>query len=251
MVAARAAIARVLEENFPGPRALAERFAAFEELMEKPESARAPAEEAPNETVSAASADAAAEASSRTESGPAESGPAGPSRETPGESLESEPSEPSEPNPPATDPAPDPASAPPAEEEEEEKEMTLAETEAEMRRLAELVDAVESTSDSFEPFRLVGVDCVEIKRALVGVAAARRDALVAKLVEQFHALNAETYGRFRAITDRLASDVETPEALDDQRRFAADTAAETGLRATWRRPRRWRGAGAVGRRLAG
>jgi len=111
--------------------------------------------------------------------------------------------------------------------------MTLAETEAEMRRLAELVDAVESASDSFEPFRLVGVDCVEIKRALVGVATARRDALVAKLVEQFHALNAETYGRFRAITDRLASDVETPEALDDQRRFAADAAAETEtLRAT-------------------
>ena len=233
VVAARAAIARVLEENFPGPRALAERFAAFEELMEKPESARAPAEEAPKETVSAASADAAAEASSRTESEPAESGPAGPSRETPGESLESEPSEPSEPNPPAPDPAPDPASASPAEEEEEEKEMTLAETEAEMRRLAELVDAVESASDSFEPFRLVGVDCVEIKRALVGVATARRDALVAKLVEQFHALNAETYGRFRAITDRLASDVETPEALDDQRRFAADAAAETEtLRAT-------------------
>ena len=52
-------------------------------------------------------------------------------------------------------------------------------------------------------------------------------------MEQFHALNAETYGRFRAITDRLASDVETPEALDDQRRFAADAAAETEtLRAT-------------------
>ena len=47
--------------------------------------------------------------------------------------------------------------------------MTLAETEAEMRRLAELVDAVESTSDSFlEPFRLAGVGLREIKRALVG-----------------------------------------------------------------------------------
>ena len=105
--------------------------------------------------------------------------------------------------------------------------MTLAETEAEMRRLAELVDAVESTSDSFEPFRLVGVDCVEIKRALVDVAIARRDALVAKLVEEFHVANGEAYGRFRAITDRLASEVDTPEALDDLRRFAVDAAAET------------------------
>ena len=236
VVEARAAIAQVLEENFPGPRALAERFAAFEELMEKAENRSAPPEEAPKEVDrqasgvedSAASADAAAEASSSASTA-AGSGPAGPagSVETPAGTSEPLPSEPSETKPLEPDSVPEPASAPPAEEEEEEKEMTLAETEAEMRRLAELVDAVESTSDSFEPFRLVGVDCVEIKRALVDVAIARRDALVAKLVEEFHVANGEAYGRFRAITDRLASEVDTPEALDDLRRFAVDAAAET------------------------
>jgi hypothetical protein len=81
VVAARAAIAEVLEENFPGPRALAERFAAFEELMEKPENP------APK-VDSVESADAAAEnlIASRDESA-ADSGPAGPGPgpdETPG-----------------------------------------------------------------------------------------------------------------------------------------------------------------------
>lgn len=237
VVAARAAIAEVLEENFPGPRALAERFAAFEELMEKPETeshTKAPKVDSVESADAAAENRIASRDESAADSGPAGFGP-GPD-ETPGASGP-EPSEPSvSTHPPEPEPEPDPAggSAPPElTEEEEPKEMTLAETEAEMRRLAELVDAVESTSDSFEPFRLIGVDCVEIKRALVGVATERRDALVAKLVEQFHALNAEAYGRFRAITDRLASDVETPEALDDLRRFAADAARETeSLRAT-------------------
>ena len=153
MVAARAAIAEVLEENFPGPRALAERFAAFEELMEKPDTeshTKAP------KVDSVESADAAAEnrIASRDESA-ADSGFAGPGPgpdETPGASGP-EPSEPSvSTHPPEPEPEPDPAggSAPPElTEEEEPKEMTLAETEAEMRRLAELVDAVESTSDSF------------------------------------------------------------------------------------------------------
>ena len=146
VVKARAAIARVLEENFPEPRALAARFAAFEELMERPETRSAPSKRAngverraSGVRRSATSADAAAEASSSVLTA-GESGPAGPAEpaatadsvETAAGASETESPEPNS--------APDPASTLPAEEAEEEKEMTLVEMEAELRRLTELVE---------------------------------------------------------------------------------------------------------------
>ena len=112
------------------------------------------------------------------------------------------------------------------EEEEEPAELTLPEIEDEAKRLAALAETVEKTSLNCEPFRMIGVSCVEIKATLAGAATAKRDALLQKLASDFEAACAEASQRFSVITNRLAETCKTPEELDALRQFADGVEAE-------------------------
>ena len=213
---ARASILKTITENFPGPKALAQRFTQFEELMEKPvaEVEGEAKEGAPAET------DETVEESSEQVTGEK------PSEEAPTDEFITQ--EPGSTDPNAAPTADDvvPTEAPAEAEAEEEKEMTLPELEAETVRLSNLIQAVATCSASFEPFRMIGVDCVGIKETLIEIASSRRKDLVQKLITDFHDSNSQSYSRFVEITDRLTSEVNTPEELDDLRRFAMDARKE-------------------------
>ena len=95
-----------------------------------------------------------------------------------------------------------------------------------MRRLADLADTVNAVCDNFVPFRMIGVSCVEIKMTLVEAALDARQALLDKLVADFHAANGEAYARFCEITDVLARDCTNPEELDALRKYMMSSVEE-------------------------
>ena len=228
---ARAAIAATLEENFPGPEALAERFAAFAELMAVPEPEPEVAPEAEagegdaegetagedakaegEEKVDAEGGAATAEGGAATAEGGAATAEGG-AATAEGGAATAEGAAPA-----VEEEEPD--------EEEEPAELTLPEIEAEMRRLADLADTVNAVCDNFVPFRMIGVSCVEIKMTLVEAALDARQALLDKLVADFHAANGEAYARFCEITDVLARDCSNPEELDALRKYMMSSVEE-------------------------
>ena len=217
---ARDAIRATLEENFPGPEKIAERYRGFDELTPpKPEPERAPSEDAAKGAAEdGASAEMQPEAVAREEEdkataeGGAGDGDAGAAPAEAGGEAETV--------------AAEVAAEEEEEEEEEPAELTLPEIEDEAKRLAALAETVEKTSLNFEPFRMIGVSCVEIKATLAGAATAKRDALLQKLASDFEAACAEASQRFSVITDRLAETCKTPEELDALRQFADGVEAE-------------------------
>ena len=235
---ARAAIAATLEENFPGPEALAERFAAFAELMAVPEPEPEVAPEAEagegdaegetagedakaegEEKVDAESGAATAEGGAATAEGGAATAEGGAATAEGGAATAEGGAATAEGAAPAVEEEePD--------EEEEPAELTLPEIEAEMRRLADLADTVNAVCDNFVPFRMIGVSCVEIKMTLVEAALDARQALLDKLVADFHAANGEAYARFCEITDVLARDCTNPEELDALRKYMMSSVEE-------------------------
>ena len=174
---ARDAIRATLEENFPGPEKIAERYRGFDELTPpKPEPERAPSEDAAKGAAEdGASAEMQPEAVAREEEdkataeGGAGDGDAGAAPAEAGGEAETV--------------AAEVAAEEEEEEEEEPAELTLPEIEDEAKRLAALAETVEKTSLNFEPFRMIGVSCVEIKATLAGAATAKRDALLQKLAQ--------------------------------------------------------------------
>ena len=226
-----------LEEKFPGPEALAERFAAFAELMAVPEpepevapEAEAGEGDAEGET---AGEDAKAEGEEKVD---AESGAAtaegggaataeGGAATAEGGAATAEGGAATAEGGAATAEGAAPA-VEEADEEEEPAELTLPEIEAEMRRLADLADTVNAVCDNFVPFRMIGVSCVEIKMTLVEAALDARQALLDKLVADFHAANGGAYARFCEITDVLARDCTNPEELDALRKYMMSSVEE-------------------------
>lgn len=198
----RASILHTITENLAGPTSLAKRFARFEELMGGPGNAETGVCETRPEPPRAVKELASLLASLPTV------GDAHGTCELPPVSSQARESA-------ATDEPPRP-------------ERTLPELELELRRLSTLIDEIFAACGSFEPFRMIGVDCVLIVETLVEVARKRRQGLIDKLVTDFHKLNSDAYARFTEISERLRRDVETPEQLDDLRRFAAGAVVEVG-----------------------
>lgn len=80
---------------------------------------------------------------------------------------------------------------------------SLAETRAEVNRLAAVEAAVDAQCESMVCFRLVAVDCSAAKEWLGGKAAALRAALLGWCAATWHTSNVAGVEQFEAIVARL------------------------------------------------
>ncbi|GLI63290.1 hypothetical protein VaNZ11_006196 [Volvox africanus] len=101
----------------------------------------------------------------------------------------------------------------------EEGAHSLAETEAEVVRLAAVGAAVAAKCEGQVVFRLVTVDCTGAQTWLVDKAAALRGTLLGWQADRWHAANVAAVDQFESIVARLHQAPDSTEALDELDKF--------------------------------
>ncbi|KAG2430891.1 hypothetical protein HXX76_009864 [Chlamydomonas incerta] len=96
---------------------------------------------------------------------------------------------------------------------------SLAETDAEVGRLAALGEAVAAKAEGLVAFRLLAVDCSGAQSWLGDKAAALRRALLTWQADTWHAANVAAVEQFEAIVARLHQAPDSTEALDELDKF--------------------------------
>lgn len=100
-----------------------------------------------------------------------------------------------------------------------EAEHSLAETEAEIVRLAELAERVRGKSHRVVNFRLVQVDCSKARSTLAHKAERMRRSMQQLICELWQEKNADVCARFQAIQDKLLEQPTTTEAMNELETF--------------------------------
>ncbi|KAA6419936.1 MAG: dynein heavy chain axonemal [Trebouxia sp. A1-2] len=103
---------------------------------------------------------------------------------------------------------------------------SLEDTQAEMARLQGLTDAVLNIAEPKVTFRLIQVDCSSAKASILQQAVTLRQGLQHQVAAAWTEGNRAVSVRYNTLCSRLQLTPETTEAMDEQEKFMASTAAE-------------------------